>query len=158
MRVKPLRIVAVGRLRTPHWKTAAAHYLSRLNRWRTVEVTCVRDADPAFSPAVRCTVEGQALLAALTPADIPICLDEKGECLSSRRFAALLQKLSEDANRIPCFVVGGAFGLDDSVRAAARQILAFGPLTLPHELARVVLLEQLYRAECLLRHVPYHHD
>lgn len=156
--LKPLRIVAVGRLRTPHWKAAAAHYLSRLSRWRAVEETCVRDADPAFSPAARCAAEGRALLAALTPADIPICLDERGECLASRRFAALLQDLSEDANRTPCFVVGGAFGLDDAVRAAARHILAFGPLTLPHELARVVLLEQLYRAECLLRHVPYHHD
>lgn len=158
MRLKPLRIVAVGRLRTPHWKTAATHYLSRLARWRAVMETIVKDADPALSPAARCAAEGRAVLAAFTPSDIPVCLDERGKCLTSRQFAAFLQTLSEDANRIPCFVVGGAFGLDDAVRAASRHILAFGPLTLPHELARVVLLEQIYRAEALLRNLPYHHE
>ncbi len=158
MALKPLRIVAVGRLRTPHWKAAAAHYLGRLSRWRAVTEIVVRDGDAALSPAARNAAEGRALLAALRPGDVPICLDERGRSLTSRRFADLLQELSEDANRTPCFVVGGAFGLDEAVRAAADRLLAFGPMTLPHELARVVLLEQLYRAEALLRNVPYHHD
>ena len=157
MSLKPLRIVAVGRLRTSHWKAAAEHYLGRIARWRTVTETLIKDADPALSPAARSAVEGRGLLAALTPADIPVVLDERGRTFTSRQFASFLETLSEDANRVPCFIVGGAFGLDEAVRSASRHLLAFGPLTLPHELARVVLLEQIYRAEAVTRNLPYHH-
>ncbi len=157
MTLKPLRILAVGRLRTPFWKEAADYYRNRLARWRRVMETCLRDADPSLSPADRRAGESRAILDALTPSDIPVCLDERGKCRTSREFAALLFGLSEDVNRVPCFIVGGAFGCDDSVRRTARHLVAFGPLTLPHELARVVLLEQLYRAESILRNIPYHH-
>ena len=87
-----------------------------------------------------------------------ICLDERGVTRTSRDFARWLDELSADATRRPCFVVGGPFGLDDAVRARARHMVAFGAQTLPHELARVLLLEQLYRAESLLRNTPYHHE
>ncbi|MBR5734569.1 MAG: 23S rRNA (pseudouridine(1915)-N(3))-methyltransferase RlmH [Desulfovibrionaceae bacterium] len=157
MTLKPLRILAVGRLRTPFWKDAADYYRSRLVRWRRLTETCLRDADPSLSPADRAARESRAILDALTPADIPICLDERGTCRTSREFASFLSALSEDVNRVPCFIIGGAFGYDDSVRRAARHLIAFGPLTLPHELARVVLFEQLYRAESILRNIPYHH-
>jgi len=157
MTQKSLRILAVGRLRTPFWKDAAEHYRARISRWRTLQETEIRDADAALPQAQRIARESEALLAALTPMDIPICMDERGRCLSSREFARFLAALSDDVNRVPCFIVGGAFGFDDSVRRAARHLLAFGPLTLPHELARVVLFEQLYRAEALLRNMPYHH-
>lgn len=157
MTLKPLRIIAVGRLKTPFWKSAAEHYISRLQHWRNITETCVKDAGSSLSPADRSALEGKTLLAALEPCDILICLDERGQCLSSPRFAGLLASLSENATQRPCFVVGGPYGLDESVRQAARHTLAFGPLTLPHELARVVLYEQLYRAESLLRNTPYHH-
>ena len=157
MTLRPLRILAIGRLRTPFWKEAADHYRTRILRWRNLTETYLRDTDPALSPAERVTQESRDILAALSPADIPVCLDERGKCLSSREFAQLLATLSEDANRVPCFIVGGAYGYDDTVRRRARHTLAFGPLTLPHELARVVLFEQLYRAEAMLHNTPYHH-
>lgn len=155
--LKPLRILAVGRLRMPFWKDAADYYRERLVRWRNLTESIVRDADSALPVQERIARESRAILGALTPADIPVCLDERGKCMASREFSRFLDGLSCDANRIPCFIIGGAFGYDDSVRAAARHLIAFGPLTLPHELARVVLFEQLYRAEALLRNVPYHH-
>lgn len=157
MTLKPVRIIAVGRLRTPFWKSAADHYASRLSRWRDVREVCVKDGDAALPVPDRNAEEGRRILAALTPADIPICLDERGKAYTSRDFARFLADLSENGSRMPCFIVGGAFGLDEPVREAARHLLAFGPLTLPHELARVVLYEQLYRAEAVLRGVPYHH-
>ena len=157
MTLKPLRIIAVGRLKTPFWKDAAAHYLTRISRWRAVSETLIRDADPALPVAERAAMEGRAILEAISPRDTLICLDERGKGLTSPQFAALLERLSEDANRMPCFVVGGPFGLDPSVREAAAHLLAFGPQTLPHELARVLLFEQIYRAEALLRNLPYHH-
>ncbi len=157
MTLKPLRILAVGRIRTPFWKDAVEHYRTRLVRWRRLVETCIRDADPALPPSERIAQESRNLLAALTPADIPICLDERGRSLSSRAFSQFLSELSEDVNRTPCFIIGGAFGYDDSVRQRAKRLLSFGSLTLPHELARVVLFEQLYRAEALSRNIPYHH-
>lgn len=157
MTLKPVRILAVGRLRTPHWKSAVDHYAARLNRWRDIREICVKDGDPALPIPDRNADEGKRLLAALAPSDIPICLDERGKTYASRDFSRFLAELSENASKVPCFIIGGAFGLDPAVRAAAKHLLSFGPLTLPHELARVVLYEQLYRAEAVLRGVPYHH-
>lgn len=157
MTLKPLRVLAVGRLKTPFWKSAAEHYITRLARWRNLVETCVKDGPASMPPAERSSLEGRQLLAAMEPADIVICLDERGMSLDSPRFARWLAELSENTGRRPCFVVGGAFGLDEAVRRAARHLIAFGPQTLPHELARVVLYEQLYRAESLTRGLPYHH-
>lgn len=154
---KPLRIVAVGRLRTPHWVTAAAHYLERLKHWRTVQVQLVKDGEASLPIHDRNTLEGQRLLAAFAPNDCVICLDEHGKHMTSQEFSKFLQRISEDANIIPCFVLGGAFGLSAAVGSAAQHTISLGPMTLPHELARVVLLEQLYRAEAIIRRVPYHH-
>lgn len=157
MTLKPLHIIAVGRLRTPFWKSAAEHYETRLLRWRALSQSIVRDGDPALPIVDRNAFEGKGILAALSPADIPICLDEQGKTFTSRQFATFLQTLSENAGRRPCFILGGAYGLDNAVRKIATHTVALGAMTLPHELARVVLLEQLYRAEALLRNLPYHH-
>lgn len=158
MSLKPLRIMTVGRPHASFWKDASAHYLERLSRWRQVTDTVIRDSDPALPVSRRVEDEGKRILAALTPQDVVVCLDEKGRSMTSRDFSRFLDGLSSDATRRPCFIVGGPFGLHESVRQKARHLIAFGPQTLPHELARVVLLEQLYRAETLLRNMPYHHD
>ena len=158
MTLKPLRIIAVGRLKTPFWKDAAAYYTSRILRWRAYTETIVRDGDPALPIVDRNALEGKGILSALTPLDLPVVLDEHGKQFSSRQFSAFLEQISENAARRPCFIIGGAFGFDPEVRKIARHVVALGPLTLPHELARVVLLEQLYRAESLIRNIPYHHD
>lgn len=158
MSLKPLRLIVVGRPKAAFWRDAAAHYLERLARWRAVTETMIRDADAALPAPRRIAEEGRRILEAVGPQDVLICLDERGRALSSRDFSRFLEAASGDATRRPCFVVGGPYGLDESVRARARHLIAFGPQTLPHELARVVLLEQLYRAESLLRNTPYHHE
>ena len=150
MTLKPLRIVAVGRLKTPFWKAAAEHYVERLARWRAFTESIVRDGDPSLPIVDRNALEGKGILSALSASDIPVVL-------TSRQFSAFLERLSENAGRRPCFIIGGAFGLDDSVKQAASHLIALGPLTMTHELARVVLFEQLYRAESLTRGLPYHH-
>ena len=84
-----------------------------------------------------------------------VACDERGDRLTSADFAALLSR-ARDAARDVAFVVGGAFGLDDAVRRAAGRSLQLAPWTLPHELARLVLAEQLYRAGTIARGEPYH--
>ena len=146
----------MGKVKTPFWREAAEHYRERLGRWRRVEVVEVRDGDAALAPAARSAQEGRRLLEALARETAPVALDEGGETLDSPGLAALLRRFDEAAQN-PCFVVGGPFGLSPEVRAACPRRLSLSALTWPHELARVLLLEQLYRAECILRHIPYHH-
>ncbi len=148
----------MGRPRIPFWRDAAAYYLERLSRWRQITDTIIRDSDPALPTARRVEDEGKRILAALEPQDVVICLDEHGQSMTSREFSRFLDEMSTDGTRCPCFIVGGPFGLHETVLDCARHLIAFGPQTFPHELARVVLLEQLYRAETLLRRMPYHHD
>ena len=158
MAKNPLTILAVGKLKNTFFKDAANHYLARIRRWRDVEEKLVADADSALPPADKVRLESAKILAALGPADWPLCLDEKGEQLTSRQFARLLADIGQHPGRVPCFILGGAYGMDNLVREKARHVLALGPMTLPHELARVVLYEQIYRAESILRGLPYHHD
>ena len=158
MSLKPLHIISVGRPRAVFWRDAANHYMERIGRWRTVTENVIKDADAALPAERRKEEEGKRILEVLSGRDIVVCLDEKGPGMSSREFSRFLEELSRDANRCPCFILGGPFGLAEAVRARARHLISFGPQTLPHELARVVLLEQLYRAESLLRNTPYHHD
>ena len=147
----------MGRIRTGYWKDAAGEYAKRIARFRKLAVAEVRDADPSLEPARRSAVEGERLLREIGPQDLLLAMDERGEEFSSEGFARFLDKLDRDAQGTPCFVVGGPYGLADGVRERARRLIRLGAMTLPHELARVVLLEQSYRAECLLHRIPYHH-
>lgn len=152
-----LRCIWIGKPKEPFFRDAAQHYLRRLQGFFTVEIVELKDAPGKLPPGERVLSEGRAILSRVGPRDRLIGLDERGEQASSRRLAERLSRWTEDANSRPCFVVGGAFGLSDEVRAAAHGLLSLGTLTLPHELARVVLLEQLYRAATILKGLPYHH-
>ena len=90
---KPLRLVSVGRLKTPFWKDAAAHYLTRITRWRRLQCTEVRDGDAALPPDRRNALEGRRILDALEAQDVPLVLDERGAALTSPQLANLLRQL-----------------------------------------------------------------
>ncbi|MEC7233604.1 MAG: 23S rRNA (pseudouridine(1915)-N(3))-methyltransferase RlmH [Pseudomonadota bacterium] len=87
-----------------------------------------------------------------------IVLDETGKSLTSRAFADRLQGWIESGDSDVTFVIGGADGLDDTIRARADMVLSFGPMTWPHMLARVLLCEQIWRAVSILTRHPYHRD
>lgn len=156
MSKRELHLILVGRPKKSHWREAFEHYQGRLAHWQQIKLTLLKDADlPAEQRKNR---EAEAILAALEPRDLPVCLDEHGQAMTSRQFSQFLDGLSSDGNRRPCFIIGGPYGLGRAVLERARHKISFGPMTLPHELAAVLLLEQLYRAESILRNLPYHHD
>ncbi|MGD9608894.1 MAG: 23S rRNA (pseudouridine(1915)-N(3))-methyltransferase RlmH [Desulfovibrionaceae bacterium] len=154
--MKTIRLLVVGAAKAPWFREAASHYLTALRRHVPVEEVVLRDGK-ASDRERRMAEEGRAILAKLGPRDLLVVLDENGRSLASRELASRLGQLLEDPGRRPCFVVGGAFGLPPEVLARADLTLALGPGTLPHELARVVLYEQLYRASSILAGAPYHH-
>jgi 23S rRNA (pseudouridine1915-N3)-methyltransferase len=142
-----LLVLAVGRLKEDHWRAAEEEYLRRLRRHAPVEVREVKDE--------------AALLAALPPRARLVLLDERGAPWSSADLArALGDEELRGAGRPVAFAVGGADGFSARARARADDVLGFGRITLPHRLARIVLVEQLYRAFSILRGDPYHlgHD
>lgn len=154
--MKPVRLLVVGAAKAPYFRDAAAHYLSALRRYLPAEEILVRDGKASDADR-RKIEEGKALLAKITARDFLVVLDEGGASLPSRTLSDRLRALVEDPGRAPCFVIGGAFGLAPEVLARADMTLALGPGTLPHELARVVLYEQLYRAAAISAGAPYHH-
>lgn len=101
--------------------------------------------------------EAQKLLSAIPAKAYAVLLDERGKDLSSREFAAKLEKWKEQASEL-VFLIGGADGVTDDVRKRADFTLGFGRLTWPHRLVRVMLLEQIYRAEQIAIGHPYHRD
>lgn len=153
-----IRLLLVGELKAPWALAACAHYSEALARYVRVEQTVLRDARKAKDPARRRDAEGQSILAALSPRDRVIGLDERGRTFDSKGLAAKLSAWLDDPGRAPCFVVGGPYGYGDAARARFDETLGLGPYTLPHELARVLLFEQLYRGMTILAGHPYHHE
>ncbi len=154
--MKPLRFLFVGQPKAPFFRQAEDHYLEAIGHSIAAVRVVVKDARSGNSDD-RKRAEGKAVLERLGARDFPVVLDGRGKMYDSPALAARLGALLEDPGRTPCFIVGGAYGLSDAVLARAGEVVSLGPGTLPHELARVVLLEQIYRGMAILRGAPYHH-
>jgi 23S rRNA (pseudouridine1915-N3)-methyltransferase len=148
------RVIAVGKVRHSELAGAIADYERRAARYWPLEVIEVRDESGREEPEVVRRREGERLLEQATDSTLVAC-DEQGTSFDSARFAAWLQRHREAARDVT-FVLGGAYGLDREVLSAASERLALAPWTLPHEVARLVLAEQLYRAGTIVRREPYH--
>ncbi len=96
------------------------------------------------------------LLGAIPKSGYTVVLDERGRPMDSLKFAKLLERLTIDQPHGVTFVLGGDAGFDDAVRERADLLLSLSAMSLPHQLARAVLLEQIYRACTLMRNIPYH--
>jgi 23S rRNA (pseudouridine1915-N3)-methyltransferase len=141
-----LKVAWIGKTKEPAVQSLADEYLKRLSRYVEVEGSSLKDQE--------------ALLKLCAPNARPrhtlVLLDERGKQFSSEELAKFLGDY-QDRNSLPLlFAVGGADGFSDQVRQAAALVLSLGKMTLAHELARVVLLEQLYRAFTILKSHPYH--
>ena len=155
--IRRATIVAVGRLKG--WTAEGCDdYLTRLRRYFPVEVVEVPEEDMNRRlPEGVLAVEGQRLLKRLPDGAHVVALDrERGRLLSSEDLARMLASLGTSGRSHVAFVLGGPLGLSPEVLRRADQRLSFGPITLPHALARVVLLEQLYRVVKIERREKYH--
>jgi 23S rRNA (pseudouridine1915-N3)-methyltransferase len=137
---------------------AIDRYLKRVRHFFPIDVTEVPAGRGRQSQSDATIIRGQSarLLAAIPQKGTVVVLDERGQMLDSLKFAKWLERLTIDSPHGIHFVVGGDVGFDDSVRARADKLLSLSPMTLPHQVARVVLLEQIYRACTLMRNIRYH--
>ena len=154
-----LHVIAIGD-RLADWQQAACDdYARRLARPWSVEVVALR-AEPRSEgrPVERmAAAEGERLLAAVPRGARRVVMDERGRGLSTRQLAERLRDWQADGGD-SAFLLGGPDGHSSAVRDGADLLLSLSPMTLPHGLARVILLEQLYRATTILAGHPYHRD
>jgi 23S rRNA (pseudouridine1915-N3)-methyltransferase len=155
-----VHVAVVGKPRDANLAGAIREYERRASRYWPLQFHEVREeparagAQKPFADLVR-DREGERLLAALPAAAQVVACDLGGRSFTSEQFAAWLQDRREAARDI-AFLVGGAYGLSGAARERATSSLRLAPWTLPHELARLVLVEQLYRAGTIVRGEPYH--
>jgi 23S rRNA (pseudouridine1915-N3)-methyltransferase len=148
-------VLSVGRDRSGWFEPAVQGYADRLKYYTRLELTELPEPRGKRTADASRAHEAERILAARRPGELLVALEERGERLDTQAFARLLgdaQVRSQDL----LFVVGGDDGLDATVLAAAGRLLSLSTMTLPHRLARLVLVEQLYRGFTLLKGEPYH--
>jgi 23S rRNA (pseudouridine1915-N3)-methyltransferase len=151
-----IRVIVVGKPRDASLAAAAREYERRAMHYWPLSVIEVREESAkSLDVATIRTREGERILAKVSPGARFVACTEGGKTFGSVQFAKWLQGARDDARDIT-IAIGGAFGLGDNVMAAASSTLSLAPWTLPHELARVVLAEQIYRAGTITRGEPYH--
>ena len=149
-----ISVAAVGKLR-PYYREAFDDYARRLQRYVTLREHEVREASRAATQSVQLAEEAERLGARIAAGVTMVALAGEGEAWSSKELARQVECWLV-ASRPVSLVIGGSRGLDPSLLARASARWSLGPLTLPHELARVVVIEQLYRAFTILKGQPYH--
>ena len=143
--MRKVTVLCVGRLKEPFYEAAAAEYVKRLGRFCKLEIVELAEQrlpeNPSPAEVARgLAKEAEAIRAKLPPAATVLALCVEGRMKSSEELAQLL----EGSEQLAC-IIGGSFGLDPSIKAAAQLRLSMSPMTFPHHLARVMLLEQIYR-------------
>ena len=144
-----INLLVVGKLKEKFLVDGVAEYLKRLRKFATVDVREV--------PECRTLDEEAQKVLSLVPQNSWLCvLDVSGQQLTSEEFAAKISALNLSGTSNLTFAIGGAFGLGDELRRAANFRLSLSQMTLTHQMARLVLVEQIYRAFKINRHEPYH--
>jgi len=143
-----------GRTRDRNLAQLEDGYLKRVRRFHPVERLVFKEHKGA-DPYRKTMEEGEGFLSRIAPGDHVIALSEDGQLMGSRKFAIFLEKEMTYGSRNLAFLVGGENGFSDPVSKRADTVLSLSRMTLTHEWARVLLLEQMYRAFTLIRNVPY---
>ena len=153
-----ITIIAVGKLKEKFWTEACREYLKRLSGYASVTVKEIADVDPAKAGGISGSLEkeGKGILNAIPERSHVILLAVSAKQFDSVEFADHINELTLHGTGSLTFIIGGSNGVSDDVARHANEQLSFGRITMPHNLARVVLLEQIYRAFRIMRKEPYH--
>ncbi|MBQ8617433.1 MAG: 23S rRNA (pseudouridine(1915)-N(3))-methyltransferase RlmH [Clostridia bacterium] len=155
-----MALICMGKLKEKYWRDAAAEYekrLSRFGKWETIELPDLPEPSNS-SPAIEEQIkkkEGDAILAKLRDGDVVVCLCIDGKQMDSVQLSKKMTELIDTGRRV-VFIIGGSLGLSDEVVRRAQVKLSFSPMTFPHQLARIMLLEQTYRALKIAAGERYH--
>ncbi len=149
-------VVAVGRLRNADLRSACDDYEKRIRRYAKLQIHEVTDVSGTTRNR-RLTLDGERdkLVSVLKPKPVRVLLTRTGRSISSKEFSGLVSAWQENA-RDTAFVIGGAYGVHSAVSEMCTDLIRLSHMTLPHEMARLLLLEQIYRGFTILKGEPYH--
>ena len=154
-------IICAGKLKEKYWRDACAEYAKRLSAYCRLTVTEVKDektpegCPPAMEEKIR-DKEGKRILEKLKDRGLAVVLEIRGDRFDSVAFSKAHERWETEGRGDLTFIIGGSLGLSDEVKNRAQQRLSMSDMTFPHQLARVMLLEQLYRAEKIHAGEAYH--
>ena len=156
-----ISIICIGKLKEKYWEDAAAEYSKRLRPYCGLEIDELKEyrlrqnAGPAEEEEVKYN-EGQEILDRIGPKDYVITLEIKGKKLTSEGLSSMITELGLEGKSKVDFIIGGSLGLSPEVSRRADYRLSFSDMTFPHQMMRVILLEQIYRSFKIQRGEPYH--
>lgn len=133
-------------------------YLQRLKHYSKVEYDVIKDVKPGQTPEETLKREAEVVLAKLKPEDTLILMDERGEMYDSVKFASYIEKLQIQAQKHVVFLIGGAFGHHTLIRNRANHLISLSKMTFSHQMVRLFLVEQIYRAFTIIRNEKYHNE
>lgn len=155
-----IQLLSVGKAHEPYVKAGIELFTKRLSHYFTVEWLLIPSPKNAATlpPNHLKKAEAEPILRSLSPDHVLVALDEKGRQLSSEQLAGFIQQNAVDSAKNIVFLIGGAYGLDESVQKKATLLWSLSTLVFPHQLVRLILAEQLYRACTIIRNEKYHHS
>lgn len=152
--VMKINIVCVGKIKEQFFTDAIKEYMKRISRFADLKIIEVDEASKLSNLEQKSKAEGEKLLQKCS--GVIVALDGSGKILSSTEIADYIHKKEVQGESIISFIIGGSNGLSKEVLERADLVLSFGKITFPHQLFRVVLVEQIYRALTIIEGLPYH--
>ena len=148
-----IKIICVGKVKEDYYKDAISEYIKRLSKYTKVEIIELNDYNYDKEKTIR--EETKSIIEKLNPSDYKILLDIKGNMLDSETLSKKINDVMITNSNI-AFIIGGSYGVSDELRNIVDYRLSFSILTFPHQLFRVVLLEQIYRCFKIMNNEEYH--
>lgn len=155
-----IEIWSLGRENEPFIEQGIQYYFQKTQPYNSIELIIIQPSKKAATTdAAKAKIhEEELVLKRLKPHHYLILLDERGKQLSSPQWAQQFQQVMNQGVKTLVLLVGGAYGVTDAVRKEARQVWSLSPLVFPHQLVRLIVAEQVYRAYSILNNSPYHHS
>lgn len=153
-------LLAVGKTATKFLTEGINEYSKRLARYISFDIKCVSDAKNTrnLSESQQKQKEGSLILAALSPQDYVVLLDEHGREFTSKEFATYIERKMQTVPKQLVFVIGGPYGFSNDVIQRSNEKISLSKMTFSHEMVRLFFTEQLYRAMTIINNEPYHHE
>ena len=152
-------LLVVGKTVEKHYIAAIEDYLQRIRHYISFDIEVIPELKntKSLSTGQIKEKEGELIVKALQPGDVPVLLDERGKEFRSIEFAAWIERKMHTAKRL-VFIIGGAYGFSQAVYQSAQEKISLSKMTFSHQMIRLIFTEQLYRAMSILNNSPYHHE
>lgn len=151
-----ITIIAVGKLKRSEYKSLTDEFIKRISSYSKIQLIEIADEDCDANKLIAITKEGKGIIAKIPKSAYVIACDPKGQMLDSEGFAKKMQSIFNSSISDICFIIGGSAGLSEEVKEKSDMLISFSKLTFAHNLFRVILTEQIYRAFKILNNETYH--